>query len=63
MNADDQALLHSVYELFHRDSAVKQAGCIIQFLWRDVTSLYDIVRPYYTSSETFNDKIYSFTCF
>ena len=61
MNADDQASLHDVYEL---DSAVEQTGNIMQFLWRDLTSSYDIVGPYYTSSETFITKvIHSFMCF
>jgi len=50
MNADDQASLHVVYELFHWDSAVEPIGYIMQFLMRYLTSL--IVGPYLTSSET-----------
>jgi len=57
MNADDQASLHDVYELFHKESAVEQTGYIMQFLWTDLTSSYDIVGPYYTSSDTFNAKV------
>ena len=57
MNTDDQASLHDVYELLHKDSAVEQTGYIMQFLWRDLTSSFDIVGPFYTSSESFNAKV------
>ena len=57
MNADDQASLCDVYKLFQKESAVEQTGYIMQFLWRDLTSSYDIVGPYYTSSDTFNAKV------
>jgi len=62
MNADDQASLHDAYELFHKESAVEQTGYIMPFLWRDLTSSYDIVGPYYTSSETFMQKLFIHVC-
>ena len=42
------------------DATTKQTSCILQFLWRDLTSSFDIVAPYYTSSKTVESKfIYS----
>ena len=32
MNAEDQASLHDVYELFHKDKPVEQTAYIMQFL-------------------------------
>lgn len=57
MNADDLASLHDIYQLLHQNSAVEQTSYIMQFLWRDLTSSYDIVGPYFTSSETFSAKV------
>ena len=56
MTADDQASLHDVYQLFDKDKAADQTAYIMQFLWRDLTSSYDIVGPFYTNSETFSAK-------
>ena len=57
MNAEYQASLHDVYELFHKDKPVEQTAYIMQFLWRDLTSSYDIVGPFYTSSVNFTAKV------
>ena len=56
MDAEDQATLHDVYQLFHKEKTVEQTAYIMQFLWRDLTSSYDIVGPYFTSSEVFSAK-------
>ena len=56
MTAEDQASLHDVYKLFDKDKAAEQTAYIMQFLWRDLTSSYDIVGPYYTNSEMFSAK-------
>jgi len=34
----------------------KQTSYILQFLWRDLTSEFDIVGPYFTSSSTVESK-------
>ena len=57
MNAEDKASLHDEYELFHKDKPVEQTACIMQFLWWDFTSCYDIVGPYYTSLDDFTAKV------
>jgi len=41
----NQASLHDVFQLFDEDHHVKQTSYILQFLWRDVTSCFDIVGP------------------
>ena len=46
MDAEDQTYLHDIYELFHKEKAVEQTAYIMQFLWRDLTSSYDIGGPY-----------------
>ena len=45
--------------IFDKDKAAEQTAYIMQFLWRDLTSSYDIVGPYYTNSETLD---YSCLC-
>ena len=51
-----------VYELLHRDSAVEQTSYIMQFLWRDLTSSYDIVGPSIPVLEVFMPKLYIHVC-
>ena len=42
------------------DATTKHTSYILQFQWRDLTSSFDIVGPYYTSSKTLESKfIYS----
>ena len=45
-----------VFQLFDKDRRTKQTNYILQFLWRDLTSSFDIVGPYYTSNETMPAK-------
>ena len=45
-----------MYQLFNEDKAVDQTSYILQFLWRDLTSSYDIIGPYFTSSDTCTAK-------
>ena len=35
---------------------VQQTSYVLQFLWRDLTSCYDIVGPYFTSSSSVEGK-------
>ena len=50
MTADDMTSLHDVYEELKAPKAVK-ASYIMQFLWRDLTSDFDVIRPYYSSGK------------
>ena len=56
MTEETQASLHDVFQLFDKDRRTKQTNYILQFLWRDLTSSFDIVGPYYTSNETMPAK-------
>ena len=52
-------ILHFVQDI-KDDATTKQTSYILQFLWRNLTSSFDIVGPYYTSSKTLESKfIYS----
>ena len=46
---EDQVSLHDIYQQFSRDGKVKQTSYILQFLWRDLTSEFDIIGPFYAS--------------
>ena len=57
MTEEAQASLHDVFQLFDKDHHTKQTSYILQFLWRDLTSSFDIVGSYYTSNETMPAKV------
>ena len=44
-----------MYQFIDQDQA-KQTFYILQFLWRDLTSKFDIVGPYFTHSGTMESK-------
>ena len=50
MSPEDMSSLHDAYQLVNESTAHEQTSCILQFLWRDLTSSFDVVGPYYTSS-------------
>lgn len=55
MNSKDLASLNDIYKVL-KCPEVHQTSYIVQFLWRDLTSCYDIVGPYFTSSSTVESK-------
>jgi len=56
MTSKDQASLNDVYKLLKDVDDSKQTSYILQFLWRNLISKYDIVGPYFTSSSTVDVK-------
>ena len=52
MTPKDLASLNDVYELLKSPSTNKQTSYVLQFIWRDLTSKFDIVGPYFTSLST-----------
>ena len=59
MQPEDMASLLDVYSTYSEsgsDVKTDQTSYIMQFLWRDLSSNYDIVGPYYTSSGSFKSK-------
>ena len=56
MSHDDMANLLDVYQALDPDAATQNTTYVLQFLWRDLTSSFDVVGPYYTSSKTMESK-------
>lgn len=56
MSPADMSSLHDAYQLIDEMSASKQTSYILQFLWRDLTSSFDVVGPYFTSSSQLESK-------
>ena len=54
MSETDQASLQDIYQLLEDDRHTKYY--ILQFLWRDLTSSFDIVGLYFTSEDTVTAK-------
>ena len=59
MSEKEQASLHDIYQLFDDDQHTKMTNYIVQFLWRDLTSSFDIVGPYYISEDAVTTKFLS----
>lgn len=56
MSQDEQSSLADIYKFLSSDDSTQQTSYILQFLWRDLTSSFDIVGPYFTSSTTLESK-------
>lgn len=52
MSSDDMKSLHDVYEALNEDESCQKTSYILQFLWRDLSSDYDVIGPYFTLSST-----------
>ena len=55
MNPEDMSSLHDVYASLG-DEQPQQASYMLQFVWRDLTSSFDIIGPYFSSSESLKSK-------
>ena len=55
MRHDEMSSLGDIFRTLDNDCA-KQTSHILQFLWRDLTSEFDIIGPYFTSSESVDSK-------
>ena len=56
MTSKDQASLHDIFQLVETGNQTKQTNYVLQFLWRDLTSSFDIVGPYYMSENPMTAK-------
>lgn len=54
MTRAEMSSLADIYQTI--DEPVSQTEYILQFLWRDLTSDYDIIGPYFTSPKTMDSK-------
>ena len=56
MSHEDMVNLLDVYQTLDPGAATKSTTYVLQFLWRDLTSSFDVVGPYYTSGKTMESK-------
>ena len=56
MTTENLASMNDVYSLLLQSNTAKQTSYILQFLWRDLTSEFDIVGPYFTCSSSVEAK-------
>ena len=56
LSPEDVSSLHDIYQEISPSGEIKKASYILQFLWRDITSNYDIIGPYYTSENGLDHK-------
>lgn len=55
MRHDEMSSLGDIFRTLDSDNT-KQTSHILQFLWRDLTSSFDIIGPYFTSSDSVDSK-------
>ncbi len=56
MTKDEFPYLDDIYETLDPEYKPKPAQYMLQFLWRDLTSDFDVVGPYYSTHESFDHK-------
>ena len=54
MSSAELPILHDLYSTLDDDQKTRETHYILQFVWRDLTSKFDIVGPYYTSEDGFD---------
>jgi len=56
MTPQELPSLNDIYRLLKEPDSAQQTSYILQFLWRDLTSEFDIVGPYFTTSSSMEGK-------
>ena len=56
MSADSLPSLHDVFRILDEEHRSHQATYVLQFMWRDVSSKFDVIGPYFTSERNFETK-------
>ena len=56
MSLDELCSLHDVYQLLDADFCTHQTTYILQFMWRDITSDFDVIGPYFTCEKSLEIK-------
>ena len=62
MTSKNLSSLTDIYQLLQTPQIAAQTSNILQFLWHDLTSEYDIVGLYFTCADSVNSKICSYLC-
>lgn len=56
MTPEEMSSLHDIYLNLDEDGRPKKTNYILQFLWRDVCSTFDVLGPYYTCVASLEHK-------
>jgi hypothetical protein len=56
MTPEEMSSLHDIYLHLDEDGRKLKTNYILQFLWRDVCSAFDVLGPYYTSYTSLEHK-------
>ena len=56
MNEDEMHSLHDIFQCIHSSEPVP-SEYILQFSWRDLTSYFDIIGPFFSLKSTINHPI------
>ena len=56
MSMDNLPSLHDIFRPLDEDHRAHQATYILQFMWRDVTSDFDVIGPYFTAATPIETK-------
>lgn len=56
MSSSELQTLQNVYKFIDSDSKTQKAVYVLQTLWHDLTSEFDIIGPYYTSAYGLKSK-------
>lgn len=56
MSTDQLCTLHDIYRMLDDTARTKQTTYVLQFMWRDVSSEFDIIGPYFTSADGLETK-------
>jgi len=57
MSEDELHVLHDVYSSAVNLSNANKAKYVVQFLWRDLTSSYDMIGPYFPVENSIDSNI------
>lgn len=56
MTSDDFSSLHDVYEDLDQEERCQKTKYVVQFIWRDLSSDFDVIGPYFTIPSTMEAK-------
>ena len=56
ISPDELRSLHDVYELLDADFRTHQTTYVLQFMWRDITSDFNVIGPYFTCEKSLEMK-------
>ena len=56
MSDEEMRSLYDIFQTLDPDRKTKRAKVILQLIWRDLSSKFDVLGPYYTSEAGFDAK-------